>query len=261
MSEEIKKKKVNTENTTAPASDKAVNTDRSTDNDTARGVTVTSDDKNASSAHAMPNSGRSADVADPDMDDDILAVIRRRKAAEEKKTRALEIAKISGIADAEVDDFFAMEGLDRELSAPEKKGADTKVVDRATFNESIRNAEKDQKRTITIDKTADTDLKDSKEKAPSEKEPENSSDPEVDISNYFYPEKKPEDKASDTVKQTDQASETEKDTDALLQELINEEIAAKNTEEGAEGEADNKETDSSEDEKRYGFKPYGFCTK
>ena len=271
MSEEKKKKTENTD-IKDPGPEKNAKTDSSYGSDNPRTVTVTSDDKNAVSANALPGSRGSADAADKDLnaDDDILAVIRRRKAAEEKKTRALEIAEISGIADAEVDDFFAMEGLDRELSAPEKKGADTKVVDRATFNESIKNAEKDPKRTITVDKPADER---SGDKTVSKTEPEASAHKDVDISDYFYPETKPSDKKSDKEKDSklqDAAADTEsekekekdkdkdkeKDTDALLQELINEEIGAKKSSESSEAEADSGESDQSENEKRYGFKPY-----
>ena len=254
---EDKKNKTESINIETSDTDKVKQTDEKSVPETGRGVTVTSDDKNASSAHAMPKSNRSAADTDPDIDadDDILAVIRRRKAAEERRTRALEIAEISGIADAEVDDFFALEGLDRELSAPEKKGADTKVVDRATFSEDLKNAEKDPKRTLAIEKSADTE---SGKKAAEEPDSGSKSRDDIDISDYFYPESKPSDQQDSKDKPSDPSKDTEpeKDTDALLQELVNEEIGAKAAEDNSEKETADSDTDKAEEEKRYGFKPY-----
>ena len=80
---EDKKNKTENINIETSDTDKVKQTDEKSVPETGRGVTVTSDDKNASSAHAMPKSNRSAADTDPDIDadDDILAVIRRRKAA------------------------------------------------------------------------------------------------------------------------------------------------------------------------------------
>ena len=122
-------------------------------------IQITPDAQNARSANAIPN--RDILSAEPDLngivpEDDILEIIRQRKAAESKPSEIgtepselpVDAPEASDVSEA---DEFLLEGLDHELSAPAPKGEDTKVVDRDTFNESIDAATVDKKRTITVD--------------------------------------------------------------------------------------------------------------
>ena len=119
-----------------------------------KAVKITSDNKNAGAALA----GANADVpaGEPDIDsgaDDILEIIRRRKAAENADGNSDEPVRQSDQSSGKDDaDIFDVDGLDRELPPPVRKGTRTKVVDRATFNEELDKAEMDKKRTITADK-------------------------------------------------------------------------------------------------------------
>ena len=205
-------------------------------------IQITPDAQNARSANAIPN--RDILSAEPDLngivpEDDILEIIRQRKAAESKSSESgtepselpADAPEASDISDA---DEFLLEGLDHELSAPAPKGEDTKVVDRDTFNESIDAAAVDKKRTITVDTGSSSDkdssLDDAKWSVPERDD--------VDIEDFFYhePPEKPEKKSAE--KDADApASDAEAESDELLRELVGE------------------DTDSDEDT-RLGFKPY-----
>ena len=240
---------------------------------TDRTITITSDEQNARSATALPD--KKALSGEPDIDgaaDDILEIIRRRKAADADLRRSsnesaaettdVPVSPADNSTDNTADtantdntestqddllEELMEEGLDHELSEPPKKAKATIVVDRKAFNDSLDKASEDLNRTVTMD----TDPHDEH----SSQDDARWAVPErdVDINDFFYheekkeetpsePEKKAEpDKSKASADSSDSAASEGKDaeteSDALLRELVEEEV---NTEES----------------KRYGFKPY-----
>ena len=229
-------------------------------------IQITPDEKNAQSSRALPD--KRVLSGEPDIDgassgDDILEIIRRRKAAESKKKE--KIAEPAPAPEGPASDISDIpeelfeEGLDHELSEP-PKGEDTKFVDRATINDELEKSAIERRRTITVDKGASEEDKtrdDARWAVP---------DHEVDINDFFYHE--PPEKTEETPEKTESsdkikgsgeenksegsdsdgagtaakdASEAESDpyaeSDALLQELV-------------------AEDPDTEESKRYGFKPY-----
>ncbi len=121
-----------------------------------KGVKVTSDNNNAGAAIAGANANVPAGEPDLDAGDDILELIRRRKAAESGKSRPEAEAADKAVSEGDADDLFNIEGLDHELPAPPRKGADTRVVDRTAISREQQKSGTDLRRTITAD-TANND--------------------------------------------------------------------------------------------------------
>lgn len=235
---------------------------------TEKTIQITHDEQNARSATAIPDA--SVLKGEPDIDggtheDDILEIIRRRKSAD-SSNQDQDLSAGAEIS-ADADDLY-VDGLDRELSAPARSGSDTKIVDKSTVSEAADETSEvplDRKRTITVDTGTASDedktLDDSKWSVPER---------DVDINDFFYHEPASEtekahtsgaDGKSDSAEGadgsvssnagsgsdndgTDKASsdpdntdDTEDASDALLRELV-----------GEDGET--------EEDRRYGFKPY-----
>ena len=221
-------------------------------------IQITSDEKNALSARALPDKG--ALSGEPDIDgsssgDDILEIIRRRKEAESKKQEAItEPAPAPEGLSSDIPEELFEEGLDHELAEP-PKGEDTKFIDRATINDELEKSAIERRRTITVDKGAseeDKTVDDARWAVPEH---------EVDINDFFYhepPEKAEKAENSDKKKSGEESksegndsggaetsskdaakaeSDPDAESDALLQELV-------------------AEDPDTEESKRYGFKPY-----
>ena len=115
-----------------------------------KAVRIISDNKNAGAAFA----GANADVPSgaPDIDsavpgDDILEIIRRRKAADGNSGTAPDAASSGN----EAGDMFDIEELNHEVGATVSRNTDTKIMDRKTLSGTDKKTDPEMKRTITVD--------------------------------------------------------------------------------------------------------------